>query len=65
LKWCVDRRVGVHEYPDAVVLIAYENRAGDSLPTLESLSAALQSQQIDIHDRRSTRADQPPRGGDF
>ena len=41
----------VAEDPDSVVLIGYENHAGDSLPTLESLSAAMESRQIDIHDR--------------
>jgi Domain of unknown function (DUF4192) len=46
----------VAEKPDAVVLIAYENRAGDSLPTIGSLSAALESRQIDIHDRLLVRS---------
>ncbi len=41
----------IAEDPDGVVLIGYENRAGDSLPALESLSAALQSLKIEIHDR--------------
>jgi Domain of unknown function (DUF4192) len=41
----------VVEDPDGVVLIGYENQAGDSLPALESLSAALQSLKIEIHDR--------------
>jgi hypothetical protein len=45
----------VKEDPDSVVLIGYENRAGDSLPALESLSAVLQSQQIQIHDRLVVR----------
>jgi Domain of unknown function (DUF4192) len=45
----------VAENPEAVVLVAYENRAGDSLPTLESLSEALHSQQIEVHDRLVVR----------
>jgi hypothetical protein len=45
----------VAENPESVVLIGYEDRAGESLPALESLSAALQSQNIDIHDRLVVR----------
>jgi len=45
----------VVENPESVVLIGYENRAGDSLPALESLSAAIQSRQIEIHDRLVVR----------
>lgn len=45
----------VAENPDAVVLLGYEDRAGDALPALESLSAVLQSQQIEIHDRLIVR----------
>jgi len=41
----------VADHPNAVVLLGFENHAGDSLPAIESLSAALQSRQIDIHDR--------------
>ena len=41
----------VVEDPDSVVVIGYENRAGDSEPALESLTAALQSLKIEIHDR--------------
>ena len=45
----------VAEKPDSVVLLGYEDRAGDSLPALESLSAVLQSQHIRIHDRLIVR----------
>jgi Domain of unknown function (DUF4192) len=45
----------VAENPDAVVLIAFEDHAGDGLPTLESLSAALHSHQIEVHDRLVVR----------
>ena len=45
----------VGENPDAVVLIGYENRAGESLPTLEALSTALQSRKIEVHDRLIVR----------
>jgi hypothetical protein len=45
----------VAENPDSVVLIGYENHAGESLPAVESLSSALRSQQIDIHDRLVVR----------
>jgi Domain of unknown function (DUF4192) len=41
----------VVEDPESVVLIGYENRAGDSEPALESLTAALQSREVEIHDR--------------
>jgi len=41
----------VVENPDSVVLIGYENHAGDSEPALESLTAALQSREVEIHDR--------------
>jgi hypothetical protein len=45
----------VVEDPDSVVLIGYENHAGDSEPALESLTAALQSLKIEIHDRLVVR----------
>jgi hypothetical protein len=45
----------VVEDPDSVVLIGYENRAGDSLLALESLTAALQSLKFEIHDRLVVR----------
>jgi hypothetical protein len=45
----------VAEQPESVVLVGYEDRAGQSLPALESLSSALQSQQIQIHDRLVVR----------
>src|SRR5665647_2008027 len=38
-----------------VVLIGYEYRAGDSLPALEALTAALRSRKIEIHDRLVAR----------
>jgi len=41
----------VVEDPDSVVLIGYENHAGESLPALESLTAALRSREVEIHDR--------------
>ena len=41
----------VVEDPESVVLIGYENRAGDSEPALEALTAALQSREVEIHDR--------------
>ena len=41
----------VGEKPDSVVLLGYEDCAGESLPALESLSAVLQSQHIRVHDR--------------
>src|SRR5665647_1693275 len=43
------------EDPESVVLIGYENRAGDSLPALEALTAALRSRKIEIHDRLVAR----------
>jgi len=45
----------VVEDPDSVVLIGYENRAGESLPALESLTAALQSRKVEILDRLVVR----------
>ncbi len=47
----------VAEDPDGVVLVGYENRAGDSEPALESLTAALQSRDVEIHDRLVVRDD--------
>jgi len=47
----------VAENPDSVVLIGYEERAGDSLPALESLTAALRSREVEIHDRLVVRGD--------
>lgn len=41
----------VKENPDSVILIGYEDRVGDSLPAVESLSSALQSAAMRIHDR--------------
>jgi hypothetical protein len=41
----------VNEHPDSVILIGYEACVGDSLPALGSLTAALQSAAIQIHDR--------------
>jgi len=45
----------VVEDPDSVVLVGYENRAGESLPALESLTAALQSREVEVHDRLVVR----------
>jgi hypothetical protein len=45
----------VNENPDSVILIGYEACVGDSLPALESLTAALQSAAIRIHDRLVVR----------
>jgi len=41
----------VVEDPDSVVVIGYENHAGDSEPALEALTAALQYREVEIHDR--------------
>jgi hypothetical protein len=41
----------VNENPDSVILIGYEACVGDSVPALESLTAALQSAAMRIHDR--------------
>ena len=47
----------VVEDPDSVVVIGYENRAGDSLPALDALTAALHSREVEIHDRLVVRGD--------
>ena len=39
------------ENPDAVILLGFESRAGESLPALEAMTTGLQSQAIEIHDR--------------
>ena len=39
------------ENPDAVILIGYEDREGNNLPSLEALTEALQSHAMSIHDR--------------
>ena len=41
----------ITEKPDAVILIGYEGREGQSLPSLEALTTALQSHAMTIHDR--------------
>jgi hypothetical protein len=41
----------IRESPDSVILIGYEDQEGDSLLAVESLTAALRSSAIDIHDR--------------
>ena len=43
------------EMPDAVVLIGYENHAGDSQPALEALTEALISSGVQLHDRLVVR----------
>lgn len=45
----------VAENPESVVLIGYEDHEGDSVATIKSVSAALQSRQIAIHDRLVVR----------
>jgi hypothetical protein len=45
----------VTENPDSVILIGYEDCAGDSLPALKALSSALQSSALPIHDRLVVR----------
>jgi len=45
----------VTENPDSVILIGYEDHAGDSLPALKALSSALQSSALTIHDRLVVR----------
>ena len=39
------------EGPDAVILIGFEDRAGQSLPALDAMTIALQPSAIEIHDR--------------
>jgi Domain of unknown function (DUF4192) len=41
----------IRESPDSVILIGYEDQEGDSVLAVESLTAALRSSAIDIHDR--------------
>ena len=45
----------VAEKPDSVVLLGYEDRAGESLPALEALTKALISSGVQIHDRLVVR----------
>ena len=45
----------VTENPDSVILVGYEDRAGDSLPALESLTEALHSHAVQVHDRLVVR----------
>jgi Domain of unknown function (DUF4192) len=45
----------VTENPDSVILIGYEDCAGDSLPALEALTTALHSHSMPIHDRLVVR----------
>jgi hypothetical protein len=45
----------VNENPDSVILIGYEDHLGDSLPALESLTRALHSHALPIHDRLVVR----------
>jgi len=41
----------IRENPDSVILIGYEDQEEDSMLAVESLTAALRSSAIDIHDR--------------
>ena len=41
----------ITEKPDAVILIGFEDNKGESLPALESLTSALQSSDLPVHDR--------------
>jgi hypothetical protein len=43
------------ERPDSVIMIGYEDYAGDSLPALEALTTALRSHSMPIHDRLVVR----------
>ena len=45
----------ITENPDAVILIGFEDNKGESLPTLEALTTALQSSAMPIHDRLVVR----------
>jgi Domain of unknown function (DUF4192) len=45
----------VNEHPDSVILIGYEDCAGDSLPALEALTTALHSHSMPVHDRLVVR----------
>ena len=45
----------VTENPDSVILVGYEDRAGDSLPALESLTEALHSHAVQVHERLVVR----------
>ena len=45
----------VAENPDSVIIVGYEDQAGDSLPALEALTSALHSHAIQIHDRLLVR----------
>ena len=43
------------ENPESVVLLGYENHAGDSQPALQALTEALISSGVQIHDRLVVR----------
>jgi hypothetical protein len=45
----------VTENPDSVILVGYEDYAGDSLPALEALTQALHSHAVQVHDRLVVR----------
>ena len=45
----------VAEKPDSVILVGYEDHAGDSLPALEALTQALHSHAVQVHDRLVVR----------
>jgi hypothetical protein len=45
----------VTENPDSVIVVGYEDRAGDSLPALDALTQALHSHAVQVHDRLVVR----------
>ena len=45
----------ITENPDAVIVIGYEDNAGESLPALEALTTALHSHNLPVHDRLVVR----------
>jgi hypothetical protein len=45
----------VTEKPDSVILVGYEDCAGESLPSLEALTTALHGHSVPIHDRLVVR----------
>jgi hypothetical protein len=45
----------IREEPDSVILVGFENRAGESLPAIEALTEALARHSMQIHDRLIVR----------